>query len=395
MSLHRLEAELQQLESEDRLRRLLQLQGPQAPRITLEGRDWLAFCSNDYLGLANDARIVEALQRGLHAMGAGAGASHLVTGHFAVHDQLERSLAAFVGLPRALLFGTGYLANLGLITALTGPDDVILSDALNHASLIDGMRLSRARVERYAHADVDALRAALQAAGGRERFVVTESIFSMDGDLAPLGQMLELCEQHDAWLVIDDAHGFGVLGREGRGVLQALGLCSDRIIYVGTLGKAAGISGAFVAGADAVVETLLQKARSYIYTTAMPPFLAAGLQQSLDIIQAETWRRSQLQQLVATLKQGLAGTALRLLPSDSPIQPLLLGSNASAMAASTRLREQGLIVTAIRPPTVPAGTARLRLSLSALHQLDDVQCLVQALRDLPSGLPQSSLSGTA
>ena len=194
-------------------------------------------------------------------MGAGAGASHLVTGHFAAHDQLERSLATFVGLPRALLFGTGYLANLGLITALTGPDDVILSDALNHASLIDGMRLSRARVARYAHADVDDLRAALQAAGGRERFVVTESIFSMDGDLAPLGQMLELCEQHDAWLVIDDAHGFGVLGREGRGVLQALGLRSDRIIYVGTLGKAAGISGAFVAGADAVVETLLQKAR--------------------------------------------------------------------------------------------------------------------------------------
>jgi 8-amino-7-oxononanoate synthase len=278
---------------------------------------------------------------------------------------------------------------------VVGFDDVI--DKIRHvfASLYNDRAISYRVHKGYAHADVDALRAALQAADGRERFVVTESIFSMDGDLAPLGQMLELCEQHDAWLVIDDAHGFGVLGREGRGVLQALGLCSDRIIYVGTLGKAAGISGAFVAGADAVVETLLQKARSYIYTTAMPPFLAAGLQQSLDIIQAESWRRSQLQQLIATLKQGLAGTALRLLPSDSPIQPLLLGSNASAMAASTRLREQGLIVTAIRPPTVPVGTARLRLSLSALHQLDDVQCLVQALRDLSSEMPQSSSLGTA
>jgi 8-amino-7-oxononanoate synthase len=204
--------------------------------------------------------------------------------------------------------------------------------------------------------------------------------------------MLALCEQHDAWLVIDDAHGFGVLGREGRGVLQALALRSDRIIYVGTLGKAAGISGAFVAGANAVVETLLQKARSYIYTTAMPPFLAAGLQQSLEIIQTESWRRTQLQQLIAALKQGLAGTALRLLPSDSPIQPLLLGSNASAMAASTALREQGLIVTAIRPPTVPVNTARLRLSLSALHQLEDVQCLVAALQNLqPALLPSSSL----
>ena len=385
MSLQRLEAELQQLESGNRLRQLLQLQGPQAPRIRLDGRDWLAFCSNDYLGLANDARIVEALQRGLHAMGAGAGASHLVTGHFAVHDQLERSLAAFVGLPRALLFGTGYLANLGLITALTGPDDVILSDALNHASLIDGMRLSRARVERYAHADVDALGAALQAAGGRERFVVTESIFSMDGDLAPLAQILALCEQHEAWLVIDDAHGFGVLGREGRGVLQALALRSERIIYVGTLGKAAGVAGAFVAGQDEVVETVLQHARTYMFSTAGPALLAAAVSESIEVIRDEAWRRQHLAQLIRRLQDGFAGLSggsARLAHSETAVQPLIVGANAAALALADRLRERGILAPAIRPPTVPEGTARLRISLSAGHTLAQVDQLVAALQEI-------------
>jgi 8-amino-7-oxononanoate synthase len=382
MTLQRYSDELDALDAIDQRRRRLVLDSPQGARIAVDGRAYLAFCSNDYLGLAADPRLAEVAAEAVRRYGVGAGASHLVTGHHAPHEHLEHALADFVGLPAALHFSTGYMANMGVITALAGSDDAIFSDALNHASLIDGMRLSRAKVFRYPHCDVAALDAVLASTPARDRFVITESIFSMDGDLAPLDALFAVCERHDAWLVIDDAHGFGVLGDEGRGALEHFALRSPRIVYVGTLGKAAGVYGAFVAGEAEVVEMVLQKARSYIFTTATPPFLAPTVEASLDRIRTERWRRDALRSHVERIKHGLAGTSLRRLPSDSPIQPVVCGSNAAALAASRQLRERGLIVSAIRPPTVAEGTSRLRISLSAAHADADVDRLVDGLREL-------------
>ncbi len=381
MGLERLSAQLEELRRAGLMRNRLTLESAQGPRIRIDGREHLAFCSNDYLGLAADARIVAAVVKAVQRYGVGSGASHLVTGHSVAHDRLENALAEFVRMPRALLFSTGYLANIGVVTALAGREDAIFSDALNHASLIDGIRLSHAQVVRFAHCDVNALGRALEQSQARSRFVVTEGVFSMDGDIAPLPAILELCERFDAWLLVDDAHGFGVLGAEGRGVLEHFGIASPRIIYVGTLGKAAGVSGAFVAGAATVVETVLQRARSYIYTTASPPFLAAAVEASLTIIREETWRRRRLSALIDLLKRGLRGSHARLSPSDTPIQPLIIGGNADAVRASQALREHGIIVPAIRPPTVPEGTARLRISLSSAHNEADVEGLVVALRN--------------
>lgn len=383
MSVERLAEQLAALERMDQRRRRIALESPQGSRVLVEGREYLAFCSNDYLGLANDARIAAAVVQAVQRYGVGSGASHLVTGHSAAHERLEETLARFVGMPSALLFSTGYLANIGAITALAGREDAIFSDELNHASLIDGMRLSRAEVVRYPHCSVDALAEALKRSRARSRFVVTESAFSMDGDMAPLDALLELCERFDAWLVVDDAHGFGVLGAEGRGVLEQLGLRSPRIVYIGTLGKAAGVCGAFVAGEQVLVETVLQRARSYIFTTASPPFLSAAVAASLEIIREEGWRRRKLGTLVEQLKQGLRDRGMMPSRSDTPIQPLIVGGNAEALAASRYLRERGIIVTAIRPPTVPQGTSRLRISLSAAHDQADVERLVEALRGLP------------
>jgi 8-amino-7-oxononanoate synthase len=382
MKVHRFSAELSELAALDQRRRRLVLDSPQSARIEVDGRPYLAFCSNDYLGLAADPRLADVAAEAARRYGVGSGASALVTGHHGPHARLEEALAGFVGLPAALHFSTGYMANLAVVTALTGANDVIFSDALNHASLIDGMRLSRARVVRYPHCDVAALEQALRDTPGRDRFVVTESIFSMDGDLAPLDALLALCERHDAWLVIDDAHGFGVLGDGGRGALEHFELRSERIVYVGTLGKAAGVHGAFVAGAAEVVEVVLQRGRSYIFTTATPPFLAPVIEASLQLVLSEGWRRERLRQHIQRLKRGLADTALRRLPSDSPIQPVVYGGDKAALAASRQLRERGLIVSAIRPPTVPEGTSRLRISLSAAHSGDDVDRLVAALREL-------------
>ena len=382
MSLERFAAELDALERIDQRRRRITLESAQGPRITVQGREYLAFCSNDYLGLANDPRIAAVVIDAVSRYGVGSGASHLVTGHSTAHERLEEELARFVGLPAALLFGSGYLANIGVITALAGRGDAIFSDSLNHASLIDGMRLSRAEIVRYPHCSLDALAEALRASRARSRFVVTESIFSMDGDLAPLAAILELCERFDAWLVVDDAHGFGVLGADGRGVLEELALRSPRIVYVGTLGKAAGVSGAFVAGDAVVVETVFQRARSYIFTTASPPFLAAAVGSSLQIIREETWRRRKLAALIERLKRGLGDSSMKLARSDSPIQPLIVGGNAEALAASRALRECGIMVPAIRPPTVPQGTSRLRISLSAAHEEADVDRLLAALHEL-------------
>jgi 8-amino-7-oxononanoate synthase len=394
-ALEAVKARLAGLASAGLSRRRLSLEGAQGTRVLLDGRSFLSFCSNDYLGLAADARIAQALVEAVQRYGVGSGASHLVTGHSAAHDALEDALANFTELPRALFFSSGYLANMGVLGALAGRDDAIVSDELNHASLIDGIRLTRARVTRVAHCDVEAFREALaQAGGARARFVVTEGVFSMDGDTPDLPAMLELCERYDAWLIVDDAHGFGVLGRSGGGVLQHFGLRSPRIVYVGTLGKAAGVCGAFVAGAATVVELILQRARSYIYTTASPAFLACALQRSLEIIGEEGWRRDKLLQLTKALKSGLARLPAEMGGSESAIQPLILGDNARALAVSDALRERGVIVSAIRPPTVPEGRARLRISLSAAHEEEDVRSLLDALHavltETPAWQPVSS-----
>jgi 8-amino-7-oxononanoate synthase len=361
------------------LRRRFARDGAQGPRIVVEGREYLAFCSNDYLGLANHPRIVEAAVDAALRYGVGQGASHLLSGHSVVHERLESSLAQFLGMSRALLFSSGYQANIGAVTALAGPEDAVFSDALNHASLIDGVRLTRAEVMRYPHADVDSLSRALASSRGKTKLIVTDGVFSMDGDIAPLPGLLELCERHDALLLVDDAHGFGVIGPEGRGSPAHFGLHSSRLVYVGTLGKAAGVSGAFVAGAPEVVETVLQRARTYVYTTAAPAMLAAAVEVSLELIRKEEWRRERLRKLIGSLKHSLREIELK--SSDTPIQPLILGSNAKALGASAMLRERGILVPAIRPPTVPEGTARLRISLSAAHGEPDVSRLVAALRE--------------
>ena len=360
-----------------RVRRLLA--SPQRARVTVDGRDYVAFCSNDYLGLAADPRLAAAAREGIDRYGVGGGASHLILGHGTAHHELEEALAQFVRLPRALLFSTGYMANMGVVSALTGRGDAVFADKLNHASLNDAALVSRAAFKRYAHNDLDALARLLATTTARRRLVVTDAVFSMDGDIAPVAALLELCERHDAYLFIDDAHGFGVLGEAGRGTLEHFGITSDRIIYMATLGKAAGVAGAFVAGDETLIETLIQNARTYIYTTATPPLLAHALLASVQIIAQEEWRRERLRALIAQLRDGLTASPWQLMPSETPIQPLLAGGNDAALALSARLAATGLLVPAIRPPTVPQGTARLRISLSADHEAADVARLIAAL----------------
>ncbi len=354
-------------------------------RLTVDGRAMLAFCSNDYLGLAQHPAIVAAARDGAARWGLGATASPLVCGHSAAHEALERELAAFVGMPRALYFYAGFPANVGIVPALVGRGDAVFSDALNHACLIDGARLSRAELGVYAHADVAALSRLLAASPARRKLVITDAVFSMDGAIAPLREMLELCEEHDALLLIDDAHGFGVLGPEGRGTAAMLGLRSPHLVYMATLGKAAGVAGAFVAGEASTVEWIMQRARSYIFATAAPALIAEALRASVNVIAEESWRREHLQALVARLREGCARAlpaGWRLVPSSTPIQPIVIGDNATTLAAMAALWQQGLWVPAIRPPTVPEGTARLRVSLSAAHSLDDVDRLIRALAAL-------------
>jgi 8-amino-7-oxononanoate synthase len=355
------------------------LESAQGAFVGVDGARYLSFCSNDYLGLANHPALVEAACRGARDWGVGAGASHLVSGHFAPHERLEEALATFVGQARALLFSTGYMANLGAVTALVGRGDHVFADRLNHASLNDAMVLSRARLHRYPHGDVAALGRALAAAKGGRKLIVTDGVFSMDGDLAPLPEMLALAEAHDAWLLVDDAHGFGVLGKGGRGVLAHFSLAAPRFLYLGTLGKAAGVFGAFVAGPQEVIEHLLQTSRPYGFTTALPPLVACALAASLDLIAREDWRRERLTALQARLKAGLPNGPWQLLPSGTPIQPLVVGENARAQALGETLRHAGILVPAIRPPTVPKGSARLRISLSAAHREEDVDHLLAAL----------------
>ncbi len=364
------------------LRRRRVLESAQGVHIYVDGTPYLSFCSNDYLGLANHPQVIAALQQGAQQYGVGSGASHLVSGHFAAHHELEQALAEFVGKPAALSFSTGYMANLGVVQALMGRGDTVFADKLNHASLNDAMLLSRAKVKRYRHNDVAHLAQLLSQTQSGRKLIITDAVFSMDGDIAPVPELLALCEQHDAWLLLDDAHGFGVLGEQGRGVMSHFKSKSPRIIYMATLGKAAGVSGAFVAAEEVVIQTLLQNARSYIYTTASPPALSIALLESLKLIIEEGWRREQLQKLIAQLRARFSDLPWTLMDSSTPIQPLLVGSNEAALALSEGLRARGIWVPAIRPPTVPQGTARLRISLSAAHSEQDVAQLIEVLHAL-------------
>jgi len=361
-----LAAELAELETEGLKRRRRLLESPQGARVTVDGREYIAFCSNDYLGLAAHPQLIEAAREGAARHGVGAGASHLISGHSTAHRDLEHRLAAFVGMPRALLFSAGYLANIGVVTALVGHGDGVFADRLNHASLNDAALLSRAEFKRYPHLDLEALERLLRASRARRKLIATDAVFSMDGDIAPVPALVSLAERYDAWLLLDDAHGFGVLGPHGQGTLAHYDAGSKRVIYMATLGKAAGVFGAFVAGEAVVIETLVQRARSYVYTTATPPLLSVALAK-------------RLQQLIALLRQRLKPGRWRLLPSHTAIQPLVIGGNDEAMAVAERLARDGLLVPAIRPPTVPQGTARLRISLSAAHAADDVERLAAAL----------------
>ncbi len=377
-----LRADLAALDHNALLRRRRSNAHPCGPRAHIEGRELLAFCSNDYLGLAGDPMLARALAAGTETWSAGAGASHLVSGHYACHDALEQRLADFVGCERALYFSTGYMANSGLIPALVGRGDAVFADRLNHASLVDGALLSRAELHRYPHTDIDALARALAASHARRKLIVSDTVFSMDGDVAPLAALLDLAERFDAWLMVDDAHGFGVLGPQGRGAVAETGLASWRLIYVGTLGKAAGLSGAFVAGNADVVEWLMQKARTYIFTTGAPPALADALLASIDLIERGDARRGHLAELIARFAERLQLRRWQLMPSRTPIQPVRIGDNAEALAVAEALMEAGLWVPAIRPPTVPAGSARLRISLSAAHSVEDVTRLADTLNRL-------------
>lgn len=380
----RLQQELATLAERGLTRRHRRLDSPCGPRAVVEGREMLAFASNDYLGLAAHPEIAQALADGALTWGAGSGAAHLVSGHLAPHEILAQRLAAFTGFARALTFSTGYLANLAVTPSLApGRDDAIFADKLNHASLIDAAQLSRARQHRYPHNDMAALERLLAASDARTKVIVTDAVFSMDGDLAPLAELFELAERFDAWLVVDDAHGFGVLGPHGQGSLAHCGIpAHPRIVLMGTLGKAAGVGGAFVAASELVIDYLAHKARSYIFTTAAPPAMAVALLKSLELIAAGDARRAHLAALIRQLQAGLAGLPWTLLPSQTAIQPLIVGDNEAALALAHALWAQGLWVAAIRPPTVPAGTARLRISLSAAHSEADVARLVAALQAL-------------
>jgi 8-amino-7-oxononanoate synthase len=377
-----LETGLAQLASEGLLRRRRTLDAPCGPEAVIEGQRVIAFCSNDYLGLANHPALIAAAQQAAERWGVGSGASHVVSGHLRPHAELEERLAAFVGQERALYFTTGYMANLAIAPTLVERNDAIFADKLNHASLIDAAQLARAEHIRYPHGDLDHLARRLAQSSARRKLILTDAVFSMDGDLAPLPELFELAERYDAWLVVDDAHGFGVLGPGGRGSLAHFGLpSSPRLILMGTLGKAAGVSGAFVAGDRRVMEWLMQRARPYIFTTASSPIIVATLIASLDLIANGDERRAHLQRLIARLQAGLSDLPQSLLPSPTAIQPLLIGGNDVAMQLAGQLFERGLWVPAIRPPTVPIGSARLRISLSAAHSEAQLDALIKTLRE--------------
>ncbi len=359
------------------------VESPQARVIMVNGNELLNLCSNDYLGLANDDRIRQAFISGVNTWGVGSGASHLVCGHTRAHHYLEEQLAEFTARPRALMFSSGYAANLGAINALVSPGDAVFEDKLNHASLLDGGLLSRANFKRFRHKDCSHLNEQLGQVSGSDgrKLIVTDGVFSMDGDLCDVDALCQIGSEHKAWLMVDDAHGFGVLGEEGRGVVNPAIHSSDDVqILVGTLGKAFGTQGAFVAGSEELIETLIQNARTFIYTTALPAAVAVATTESLKILRTEHWRREKLQALIAQFREGAQALGLDLLPSTTPIQPVLMQSEANALQVAQQLEGQGILVTAIRPPTVPAGTSRLRITFTANHTEADVSQLLHALK---------------
>ncbi|MEG8201215.1 8-amino-7-oxononanoate synthase [Pseudomonas sp. 5FOS] len=376
-----LAARLAERRAADLYRQRPLLESPQGPEVVVDGQRLLAFCSNDYLGLANHPEVVAAWQAGAERWGVGGGASHLVIGHSTPHHQVEEALAELTGRPRALLFSTGYMANLGAITALVGQGDTVLQDRLNHASLLDGGLLSGARFNRYLHNDPASLASRLDKAVGNT-LVVTDGVFSMDGDLADLPALAAVARTRGAWLMVDDAHGLGTLGTRGGGIVEHFGLGVDDVpVLIGTLGKACGTAGAFVAGSEELIEALVQFARPYIYTTSQPPALACATLKSLELLRRETWRREHLAALIRQFREGAQQIGLVLMDSPTPIQPIVIGDSAQALRLSRMLRERGLLVTAIRPPTVPAGSARLRVTLSAAHSEAQVQLLLNALAE--------------
>ncbi len=378
-----LATELQQRKDAGLYRSRRITESAQGTEITIDGSKLLSFCSNDYLALANHPNIKQAMKKGLDQYGTGSGSAHLICGHSRAHHALEEELAEFTGYPRALLFSTGYMANSGIAQALCGQGDAIFEDRLNHASLLDGALLSGARLQRYAHLDIDDLDNKLGSSKKQEKLVMTDAVFSMDGDVAPLASLTETCDRHQAWLMIDDAHGFGVLGKQGRGTLEHLDISPAKVpIYMATLGKAAGTAGAFVAGSKDLIEYLIQHARSYVYTTAMPPALAEASRASLKLIRQESWRREQLQSLIKQFRSGAQQLGLQLMDSNTAIQPIVIGDSQQASRVSEQLLDKNILISAIRPPTVPDGSARLRITLSAAHTEQQVDQLLSSLEKI-------------
>lgn len=381
--LARLARQLDSLKADSLYRSRRVLESAQGVRVRIDGREVVSFCSNDYLGLASDPALIQTVQAAVAETGVGSGASHLVAGHHRAHQEFEEAFAKFVGMPAALLFSSGYMASLGVVPALVGRHGEVFADRLNHASLNDAAVLSGAKFSRYGHGSPDALRRLLEKSEAREKLIVSDTVFSMDGDIAPIESLHALAEEFDAWLYLDDAHGFGVLGERGRGALSDALRNSDRVIYLATLGKGAGVSGAAIAAHQAVVDWLVNRAHTYVYTTATPPVIAAALTESLKQIAAGDERRMRLRRHIERVRAELAALdRWILMDSTTPIQPLLIGDSAAAIQVARQLQERGLLVPAIRPPTVPRGTARLRISLSAAHADEDVGRLIGALHEL-------------
>lgn len=374
---HRLEERRQH----SRYRQRRTVASPQSSQIIVDGRELLCFCSNDYLGLANHPKLTQAVNKACEQYGVGGGASHLVCGHSALHQQLEERLAEFTGRARALLFSTGYMANLGTVTALLGKGDHILEDRLNHASLLDAGLLSGARFQRFKHNDMVDLERRLQKLPDEgQRLIVVDAVYSMDGDMAPLPELAALAKKYNAWLMADDAHGFAVLGEHGAGSAEHFAMDEQSLpVLMATLGKGVGSFGAFVAGSEELIESLIQFARPYIYTTAMPPAIAAASLASLELLSEEAWRRQHLRDLIVYFKTQASSLGLPIMASDTAIQPLLVGDEKRAMQISAALEQAGFLVSAIRPPTVAAGSSRLRITLSASHSQSDVEQLMAAL----------------
>ncbi len=378
-----LQADLQLRKDQGLFRQTQVAQSPQGPLMKINGQPYLTFCSNDYLGLANHPAVVAAFKSAADEFGVGSGSAHLVNGHSHYHEQLEHALAEFTGREAAILFSTGYMANLGVVGALLDKQDAVFEDKWNHASLLDAGLLSGARFQRYLHNDLINLQSRLQRSEARRKLIVTDAVFSMDGDSADLTKLSKLAKQHDAWLMVDDAHGFGVLGEQGAGLCEQQNLGQDDVqVLMGTLGKGFGTAGAFVAGSKDLIEYLTNFARPFIYTTAMPAAIAAATLASLEIVKNEPDRREHLQALIKLFREGANELGLELMPSNTAIQPILVGDAKKALHMSEQLKQLGIMVTAIRPPTVPQGTARLRVTLSAAHSEQQVLQLLDALKTI-------------